>query len=92
MIQYLKQKKPLNFDSESSKYSLIVDKLWAKYDINVNGALERRETKRLALEVFGILDSQFDQGEFNRAFKAMGFERKSTLEKEEIIQLLQNMR
>ena len=70
---------------------LLVDKLWDQYDVDLNGELDKDEVKELTKDVMTTVGGQFNKEDFDRTFLEMDNDGNGVIEKEEMVQFLQNL-
>lgn len=71
----------------------LVDNIWADYDINGNGALDKPETKRFLHENLAVLgfDTDISQDEFELVFKHFDKNNNGMIEKKEMVNFIKLM-
>ena len=71
----------------------VVDELWAEYDKDNSGALDKEETKKFVQDTLGNLGSgdEFSQEAFDEVFATFDKDNSGTVEKPEMVTFIKQL-
>ena len=71
--------------SDTEFITSLIDAMWDKYDIDLDGVLNKKEAKRFVRDIMDSVHTEFDGTEFSKVFVEMDLDGNGMIDKAEMV-------